>query len=152
MKIRSLICALALAAVAFAGNANAEMLENSELSLNPEIQTEQIETMIAIVFDPLEAKVPGIVNKMIDIADCESYGGNDGMIMHINPEGEIVANSSPRSSATGVLQVLLITHRPTYTEMGLDPIQVGDNLMFGRHLVEGRLERGQHPFADWVCA
>ena len=145
----SLICAVATAATLMATPAMAEMLDNSELSLDPATQTEQIVEMIEIVFEPLETQVPGVVEQMVRIADCESYGGRDGMIMHLDPSGELVYNPSPRSSATGVLMVLLITHRPTYTQLNLDPTQVGDNIVFGRYLVEGRLQRGLEPFGDW---
>lgn len=145
----SLICAVATAATLMATTAMAEMLDNSELSLDPATQTVQIVEMIETVFEPLAAQVPGVVAQMISIADCESYGGRDGMIMHLDPSGELVYNPSPKSSAAGVLMVLLITHRPTYTQLGLDPTQVGDNIVFGRYLVEGRLQRGLEPFGDW---
>jgi len=144
------IYALALAATMLAGNANAEMLDNGELSLDPAEQTEQIESMIEIVFEPMEKKVPGIIKKMTKIADCESYGGNDGLIMHIKSDGALARNS--KSTATGAFQVLLGYHRKTYSKLGLDPRQVEDNLLFARFLVEGRISRGQWAYADWECA
>jgi len=85
--IRSFICALALPAFGIAGNANAEtldleaaqkllqdpvMITNDELSLDPAVQTKQIEAMIEVAF---EDKGPAVVKRMIKIADCESYGG-----------------------------------------------------------------------------
>lgn len=165
MKLRSLWCTIALVAIPFATNASAQpamtgevikqleadpvMIENDQLSLDPVEQTQQIAAMIEVVFKPLEPKVPGIVNKMTAIADCESYGGRDGLMMHVNPDGQIIKGAT---SDTGVFQVLLYTHRKHYTRYGLDPRQVDDNIKFARILVEGRLARGSWAYADWVCA
>ena len=102
------------------------------------------------MFAPLEPAIPGVVDAMIQIADCESYGGQDGMLMHIDPDGELVEN--PRSSATGVFQVLLYTHRDDYESLGLDPRSVLDNIKFARKLVERRYMRGLNPYEDWECS
>lgn len=145
MTRRSLICAVALAAIAFAGNANAEMLDNNELSANPAVQAEQIETMIEVVFEPLEPQVPGIVDKMMDIAQCEST------MQHLLPNRRLVRNT--KSSAAGVFQVLLVLHRPDYQKLGLDPRNVSDNIEFSAYLVERKIRQGRrNVFEDWVCA
>ena len=166
MKLSSFVCAFALLATTFfAGNASAHdkldehtieelaanpvMIQNAELSLDPLEQTEQIAAMIEVVFEPLEQDVPGIVDKMIAIADCESYGGNDGILMHIDTNGRLIKGAT---SDTGVFQVLLNTHRDHYRRYGLDPREVADNIKFARVLVEGRLARGSWAYADWVCA
>ena len=125
-------------------------LSNARLSDDPYLQTEQIKQEITKVFAPLEPTVPGVVEAMIRIADCESYGGLDGMLMHIGPDGGLVEN--PHSSAAGVFQVLLYTHRSDYEELGLDPRGVIDNIWFARKLVERRLQRGLSPYGDWQCA
>ena len=166
MKLSTLICALALVAGLTATAATAEtldleaahellqdpaMLTNDELSLDPAVQTQQIEAMIAVAFAD---KGPEVVANMIKIADCESYGGHrDGMIMHIDPAGYIVENSAPNSSATGALMVLLNMHRPEYSSLDLDPKQVAENIVFGRHLMGQRVEWGHWIYAPWKpCA
>jgi len=125
-------------------------LSNARLSSDPDAQTEQIKEEITKVFAPLEPAIPGVVEAMIRIADCESYGGQDGMLMHIGPDGELVENS--RSSAAGVFQVLLYTHRDDYEALGLDPRGVLDNIKFARKLVERRHVRGLSPYGDWECS
>lgn len=125
-------------------------LSNARLSSDPDTQTQQIKEEIIKVFSPLEPVIPGVVATMIQIADCESYGGPDGRLMHIGPDGELVAN--PRSSATGVFQVLLYTHRDDYEALGLDPRSVVDNIAFARKLVERRHLRGLNPYGDWECS
>ena len=125
-------------------------LSNARLSPEPEVQTKQIKEEIIEVFSPLEPVIPGVVEAMIQIADCESYGGQDGMLMHIDPDGELVEN--PRSSAAGVFQVLLYTHRADYEELGLNPRSVLDNIKFARKLVERRHVRGSDPYGDWECS
>jgi len=124
-------------------------LSNARLSGDPYQQTNQIKTEIRRVFSPLETLIPGVTEAMIKIADCESYGGDDGMLMHIGPDGELVANH--RSSAAGVFQVLLYTHQSDYQELGLDPRGVLDNIEFARKLVERRYLRGLNPYGDWQC-
>lgn len=125
-------------------------LSNARLSAEPLVQTEQIKEEIKKVFAPLEPEIPGVVEAMTNIADCESYGGNDGMLMHIGPDGELIDNA--HSSAAGVFQVLLYTHRPDYEELGLDPRSVLDNIQFARVLVERRHNRGLNPYGDWECS
>jgi hypothetical protein len=151
MKLRSLTSAFALAATLFAGNANAEMLENSELSLDPVQQTDQIEAMIATVFEPLEKKVPGVMKKMIKIADCESYGGRDGLIMHVDQSGQLIRNTETKR-ARGVFQIVPNPHDKMAASMGLDVVKVSDNIQYSRFLVEDRIRMGHKPFTDWVCA
>jgi hypothetical protein len=151
MKLRSLTSAFALAATLFAGNANAEMLENSELSLDPVQQTDQIEAMIETVFEPLEKKVPGVVKKMIKIADCESYGGRDGLIMHVDQSGQLIRNTETKR-ARGVFQIVPNPHDKMAASMGLDVVKVSDNIQYSRFLVEDRIRMGHKPFTDWVCA
>jgi hypothetical protein len=165
----SLRCALALAAIVFASAANAHhtlnpeaieellehpaMIDNADLSLDPATQTRQIEAIIDVVFRPLEPFHPGIVNRMTSISDCESWGGGDGMIMHIDPQGDIVENPDPESSATGALMVLLKTHRSNYAQLGLNPLQVSENIVFGRVLLEERISWGTWIYEPWKqCA
>ena len=50
-------------------------LSNARLSSDPLAQTKQIKEEITKVFSPLESAIPGVVEAMIRIADCESYGG-----------------------------------------------------------------------------
>jgi len=125
-------------------------LSNARLSADPYLQTKQIKAEIIRVFEPLEPRIPGVVEAMITIADCESYGGFDGNLMHIDPDGELVKNS--RSSAAGVFQVLLYTHRADYEALGLNPRGVLDNIEFARELVLRRYERGLDPYGPWECA
>jgi hypothetical protein len=125
-------------------------LSNARLSSDPLAQTQQLKEEIVKVFSPLESAIPGVAEAMIRIADCESYGGQDGMLMHIGPDGELVENS--RSSATGVFQVLLYTHRSDYEALELDPRSVIDNIKFARKLVERRQARGLNPYGDWECS
>lgn len=144
--MKKIFSTLALLATLMAGNASAETLKNEDLSLDPNTQTAQIKEVIEAEFADLG---PQVVKKAIRIADCESYGGRDGLIMHIGPDGKLVRN--PKSSAGGVFQTLLKTHGPTARKLGLDLTQVSDNVKFARYLVDGRRSRGQHMFADWVC-
>jgi len=162
MKLRSLTSAFALAAMLFAGNANAEtldaqeikrlleqpeMLDNNELSPDPVEQAKQVEAMIEVVFEPLEQRVPGIVDKVIDITDCESG------LNHLWPDGTLKINPDPKSSAAGAMQILLITHRPDYQRVGLDPKNAPENFIFGRYMIERKLKQGRkNPYEDWVCA
>lgn len=167
MNKGSLIYALALAATTmFAGNANAQtldadaiqellehpvMVDNDELSLDAAEQASQVKAMIQVVFEPLEVVVPGVVDEMKRIGYCESN------LNHLWPEnhpqaGELKVNSDPKSSASGVMQVLLITHQPDYQRYGLDPRNAPDNLVFSRYMVERKLRAGRPPFEDWVCA
>jgi len=125
-------------------------LSNARLSEDPYQQTKQIKEEIERVFSPLESQIPGVVEAMITIADCESYGGDDGMLMHLDPDGELVKN--PYSSAAGVFQVLLYTHKADYKALDLDPRGVLDNIEFARKLVERRHLRGLDPYGDWECA
>ena len=125
-------------------------LSNARLSEDPYVQTNQITAEIERIFQPLESEIPGVVEAMINIADCESYGGDDGKLMHIGPDGKLVAN--PKSSAAGVFQVLLYTHQSDYEELGLNPIGVLDNIEFARELVIRRHQRGLDPYGDWECA
>jgi hypothetical protein len=125
-------------------------LSNARLSDDPYLQTKQIKAEIERIFGPLEVEIPGAVEAMINIADCESYGGRDGMLMHIDPDGVLVAN--PKSSAAGVFQVLLYTHQSDYAAMGLNPIAVLDNIYFARELVLRRHQTGHNPYKDWECA
>ena len=161
MKIRSL-CALTLVAITvmIAGNANAhhtltaevieeileqpEMLDNSELSLNPAEQAEQIEAMIEEVFEPMEEVVPGIVDKMNDIAECESNK------LQLDVNGRLIRG---QTSDSGIFQVLLVTHRPDYQRIRLDPQNAPDNVVFARFLVERKVKQGRrNVYEDWVCA
>ena len=151
MRLSTLICALALVATTTATIANAEMLDNSDLSLDPVAQTEQIETMIEIVFEPLEPKVPGVVEKMIQIADCESYGGRDGLIMHVDYSGNLIRNHET-GRARGVFQIVPNPHDKMAASLGLDVTEVSDNISYSRFLVEDRIRMGDNPFSDWVCA
>ena len=125
-------------------------LSNARLSADPATQTAQIKQVIEDTFAPLESEIPGVTKTMINIADCESYGGIDGMLMHIDPTGELITNA--HSSAAGVFQVLLYTHRSDYENLGLDPRGVLDNVQFARELVERRHNRGLYPYGDWECA
>lgn len=125
-------------------------LSNARLSDDPYEQTKQIKAEIERIFQPLEQEIPGVVGAMINIADCESYGGNDGKLMHIGPDGNLVANH--KSSAAGVFQVLLYTHQSDYEELGLNPVGVLDNIEFARELVTRRHMRGLDPYGDWECA
>lgn len=147
MKKKKPISFSALAGVAtlIASTAFAELLDNEQLSLDPTEQKEQLEVMIEVVFKPLEQKVPGIVSKMKNIADCESN------IQHLLPDGSLKVNPDPDSSASGVFQVLLITHRPDYQRIDLDPRNAADNVKFARYMVERKLRSGRPPFEDWVC-
>jgi hypothetical protein len=156
------ICALALAATPFAGNANAEtldavtiqellnnpaMLSNDELSKNYEAQAVQIQVMILVVFTPLEALIPGVVAKVTEISICESG------LQQLWPDGSLKVNPDPDSSAAGAMQVLLDTHRTDYQRIGLDPSNAPDNILFSRYMVERKWRVGrENVFEDWVCA
>ena len=130
-----------------AGNANAEMLDNNELSQNATVQAEQVVNMIEIVFEPLESIVPGIVDKMIDIGDCESG------LNQLRPNRTLIVNPDPNSSAAGVFQILLITHKPDYQRENLNPAEVADNIQFARFMVERKIGQGRNNvYEDWVCA
>lgn len=125
-------------------------LTNDELSLDPEEQTTQIEQVIEEVFEDLG---PAVVKKMITIADCESYGGKDGMIMHIDPNGKIVKN--PKSSAHGVFQIMFkgSGFKPLAKRLDLELLEVEDNIKFARVLVNDKIDRGRkNLYEDWVCA
>jgi len=147
----SLICAVATVATLMATTAMAEMLDNSELSLDPATQTEQITTMIEIVFEPLAVQVPGVVDQMVRIADCESYGGRDGMIMHIDTGGQLITNAVT-GRARGVFQIVPNPHDRMATSMGLDVTKVADNIEYSLFLVTDRIRMGDSPYKDWVCA
>lgn len=151
MKRRSFGSAFAIAATLMATTASAEMLDNDDLSSDPAVQTQQIETMIEVVFEPLEKKVPGVVKKMIKIADCESYGGRDGLIMHVDQSGQLIRNTETKR-ARGVFQIVPNPHDKMAASMGLDVVQVSDNIQYSRFLVEDRIRMGDDPFEDWVCA
>jgi hypothetical protein len=140
-----------MATITFAGSASAEMLANSDLSLDPATQTEQIEEMIETVFQPMESQIPGITDKMVSIADCESYGGRDGNIMHIGPDGNVILNSETQR-ARGVFQIVPNPHNRMAATMGLDLNQVADQVFYARFLVQDRVRMGDGPYTDWVCA
>lgn len=150
MKV--LYSTLAVAATLMATAATAEMIDNSELSLDPKVQTVQIREMIEDVFNPLETRLPGVVSKMMSIADCESYGGRDGVIMHIAPNGQIIKNSQT-GRAKGVFQIVPNPHSRVAAEKGLDLNQVADQILYAKFLVEDRIRRRDGgPYSDWVCS
>lgn len=76
---------------------------------------------------------------MARIARCESgfkhfdAGGPNGL----------VTNPNPRSSASGVFQILLKTHGPEAAKLGLDIKTVDGQLRYARHLYE------QNGTRDW---
>ncbi len=123
------------------------MVSNENLSSDPGEQAVQIATMLRVVFEPLEPSFPGVVDRIIDVGDCESG------LNQLEPDGRLRVNPDPKSSAGGALQVLLNTHKPDYLRVGLNPREAPDNLIFGRFLVERKLRQGRrNPLEDWVCA
>jgi hypothetical protein len=149
-----------MATITFAGSASAEMLDaqeiqellehpimvdNSELSLDPSTQAEQIEAMIEVVFEPLESVIPGIVDKMNDIGVCESG------LQHLDENGNIILNFETKR-AKGVFQIVPNPHDRTSGEMGLDTDQANTHIVYARFLVQDRVRMGDGPYTDWVCA
>lgn len=161
--MRELLCALALAATLFAGNANAEtldgqeiqrllqhpaMLDNSELSLEPATQTKQIVAMIEVVFEPLEAKIPGIIDKTIFVIDCETHNHRDGKITHLDGYGNLIKNATTRR-AKGAFQIVPNPHDHVAAAKGLDLNEIADQVIYAKFLIEGQLGRGNDPLEDW---
>jgi len=162
MKV--LLCALALAATtSFAGNANAEtldgqeiqrllqhpeMLDNSELSLDPATQTKQITAMIEVVFEPLEAKIPGIISRTITVIDCETHNHRDGKITHLDGFGNLIKNAKT-GRAKGAFQIVPNPHNRVATAKGLDLNEIAHQVIYAKFLIEGQVRRGNHPLEDW---
>ncbi len=146
-----ILSALALAATMLvASTANAETVQdNSDLSLNPHIQTEQIKEVIGEVFKdkPTEIRIA-----LTRIAMCES-GGRDkkgkptGTIVHIKADGSVTRN--PHSTAIGVFQVLRGLHSKALAARDLDVHNVRDNVEAARMLVEEQEASGKHPLNPW---
>lgn len=67
---------------------------------------------------------------MVNIAKCESG------FEHFDPSGPngLNTNPDPRSSASGVFQILLKTHGPKAHRLGLDITTVAGQLGYARHL------------------
>ena len=88
----------------------------------------------------IEAKIieyfPNNTREMLAIASCESRG-----FVHREADGRLIKN--PKSSASGVFQVLLYTHRPDYERMGLDMQNIDDYMRFVQHL---RRTQGRSPW------
>jgi hypothetical protein len=148
--LRSLvICALALAATPFAGNANAERLLNSDLDPNdPQQQTELITEVIVKEFAVLEPLVPGVVATMIDIFDCETNSSRNGLIIHLKPDGELIRNYETKR-AFGFAQLVPRPHVRMATSKGLDLQEVHDQVEYSVFLVKDRIRMGDHPLEDW---
>jgi hypothetical protein len=88
---------------------------------------------------------------MIRIADCESYGGRDGLIMHIDSDGQLIRNAVT-GRARGVFQIVPNPHDRMAASMGLDVTKVADNIEYSLFLVTDRIRMGDSPYEDWVCA
>lgn len=75
---------------------------------------------------------------MIAIASCESS------FRQYDSSGQLLVNSNPRSTASGVFQILYITHRERWSENSETDITTLDgNLAFARRLYE---EAGTKPW------
>lgn len=76
---------------------------------------------------------------MVRIAKCESG------FRHYDPRhpSGLLTNPSPRSSATGVLQILLKTHGPNARRLGFDLKTVKGQLGYAKHLYK------QNGTRDW---
>jgi len=67
---------------------------------------------------------------MVNIARCESR------FQHFDPSGPngLKTNPSPKSSASGVFQILLKTHGPKAAKLGFDIKTVEGNLGYAKYL------------------
>ena len=85
-------------------------------------QNAQVEQMVRAYFK--DAPV------MVKIAKCESG------FKHFDPNGPngLNTNPDPRSSASGVFQILLKTHGPKARRLGFDITTVKGQLGYARHL------------------
>lgn len=77
----------------------------------------------------LETKF-GSEHPLLAVADCES-----GMRQY-NNDGTLLVNPAPNSSASGIFQILTITHGPEARRLGLDLTTPEGNMEFAEHLYE----------------
>lgn len=79
---------------------------------------------------------------MIRIAKCESG------FRHFDPQGPngLLTNPSPKSSASGVFQILLKTHGQKARRLGFDLKTVNGQLGYARHLYR------QNGTRDWSAS
>lgn len=79
---------------------------------------------------------------MVRIAKCESG------FHHYDPHrpSRLLTNPDPRSSASGVFQILLKTHGPTAAKLGIDLRTVEGQLQYARHLYR------QNGTRDWTAS
>jgi len=92
----------------------------------PENQSAEIQQKIHEFFPDVE-----VASIMIAIATCESTG-----LIHWGTDGKLLPNSYGNSSAAGVFQILLYTHRKKIKEMGLDMSNIDHYMTFVRHLYD----------------
>jgi len=138
------------------------MIGNDELNLDPATQTKQIVKMVEVVMSPLEHKVPGIVEKFVDILDCETHNHWDGKITHLDANGNIVLNDRTQR-AKGAAQLVPKPHnRSSKNWFGLDINEIDHQLVYSRFLIEDRIrmaanakteeDRNASPLEDWSNA
>lgn len=151
MSIKLLSAFTIAATLLVATTANAEIVQNnSDLSLDPHVQTEQIKEVIEEFFQDKPALIP----EMIRIADCESGGKNgegrpNGIILHLQPNGQLTRNRT--TGAAGAMQIYAASHSAAVRKQ-FDETDIIDNIRYARKLVDGRIRAGQNPFADWTAS
>lgn len=86
--------------------------------------------------EALEAKF-GANHPLLAVAWCES--GH----RQYAADGSVLENPAPYSSASGIFQILRITHGPKAAEMGIDIMTPEGNMEFAEYLYE------QNGLRDW---
>jgi hypothetical protein len=129
---------LTIVATLLAAAASAE-ISNQALAQSPE----QDEVIVEVIEETF-ADMPEHIDTMIRIAECESS------LTHVEPDGSLVENAEPNSSASGVFQILLITHGQEIERQGLpyDLTELTDHVAYAKHLVRTSIQAGR-PFSDW---
>lgn len=107
-------------------------VKTSTITNKKEFVSQSVATEGELVREQILEKI-GDDPTMVAIAGCESTG-NPRKIVHTEPDGSLLKNSTGKSSAAGAFQVLLKLHGPDIKKMGLNMKDLGDYMEFVAHL------------------
>lgn len=132
----------------------AAALSNSELSLDPRVQTQQIiQLAVEDVFADFSRDDQLTILKILS---CESGGRNKkngpiGTIKHLDETGALVINvNKDGTKDLGAGQINPQQHwREFWARKQLDPTQIRENLLYMRALIQDKIDRGEFKFIDW---
>ena len=74
---------------------------------------------------------------LVEVARCESG------YKQFKEDGTVLTNPDPNSSASGIFQILAITHGPTAKNLGMDILTPEGNMDFAEHLYS------KNGLSDW---